>query len=76
MLQCENTQITGGTFSENEADFGGFLYKEGEGTASCTGALIERSEALDGGALYLADSVELDWGCDLIDNKALVASAM
>lgn len=69
-------QITGGEFTSNNADFGGFLYKDGSGNASCVGVTIEGHEALDGGAIYVVDDVELEWECDLVRNKALVGPAM
>lgn len=72
---CTVSQITGGTFAENRADFGGFLFIEGSHSASCVDASIVGSEALDGGAIY-AVAVELDWKCDLIRNSALAGPAM
>lgn len=75
-LPAETAQITGGNFTDNEADFGGFLYKRGEGTASCSGAYIARNSALDGGALYVSDDATLDWQCDLNMNSALSGAAM
>lgn len=75
-LSQQNIQISGGAFIGNEANFGGFLYKEGKGKVSCAGASIIESEALDGGALYLVDAEDLEWECDLIENEALVGPAM
>lgn len=69
-------QITGGNFSSNEADFGGFLYKEGEGNATCVGASIVKSKGVDGGAIYAVDDAVLDWACHLIGNTALAGPAM
>lgn len=69
-------QITGGTFSSNTADFGGFLYKEGKGTASCVGASIQDNKGVDGGAIYADEDATLDWACDLKGNFALAGPAM
>lgn len=69
-------QITGGQFSLNEADFGGFLYKEGDGTATCEGATIRLNQGVDGGAIYAVEDAVLDWACDLIGNSALAGPAM
>lgn len=68
--------MTGGTYENNSADFGGFLYKEGEGSTSCSGASIEHHEGVDGGAIYAVDGAVLDWECDLIKNSALAGPAM
>ena len=69
-------KITGGTFTENKADFGGFLYVEGDGTSSCMGASVVRHSGVDGGAIYAVDGAFLEWACDLVENKALVGPAM
>ena len=69
-------QITGGIFTENEADFGGFLYAQGEGKTSCSGSSVERHSGVDGGAIYAVDEVVLDWACHLKDNKAFMGPAM
>lgn len=69
-------QITGGNFTDNEADFGGFLYKEGPGNTSCTGASILGHTGVDGGAIYAVDKAVLDWACDLGNNLALAGPAM
>ena len=69
-------QITGGNFSKNQADFGGFLYKEGEGNASCEGASILNHTGVDGGAIYVVEDAVLDWACDLEENIALAGPAM
>lgn len=71
-------QITGGTFTSNEADFGGFLYKEGAGSATCTGAAtsVTGHRGVDGGAIYAVKGASLEWGCDLVANKALAGPAM
>lgn len=69
-------QITGGTFVANEADLGGFLFKEGDGKATCTGASILGHKGVDGGAIYAVDGADLYWECDLINNEALSGPAM
>lgn len=69
-------QITGGIFVANMADFGGFLYKEGGGKATCTGASIVGHIGVDGGAIYAVDDADLYWECDLIENVALSGPAM
>ncbi|CAM9772969.1 unnamed protein product, partial [Ectocarpus sp. 12 AP-2014] len=68
--------ITQGTFTNNKADFGGFLYKEGPGDASCTGASVEGHRGVDGGAVYAVEGAKLEWGCDLVNNSALAGPAM
>ncbi|CAN0005479.1 unnamed protein product [Ectocarpus fasciculatus] len=68
--------ITQGTFTNNVADFGGFLYKEGEGTASCTGASVTGHRGVDGGAVYAGEGAKLEWGCDLVNNYALAGPAI
>ncbi|CAN0356022.1 unnamed protein product, partial [Ectocarpus sp. 12 AP-2014] len=68
--------ITQGTFTNNEADFGGFLYKEGPGNASCTGASVVGHRGVDGGAVYAVEGAKLEWGCDLVDNYALAGPAI
>lgn len=70
------TQISGGSFSSNEADFGGFLYKEGEGITTCTGANVSLHRGVDGGAIYAVDGATLEWMCDLKNNSALIGPAM
>ena len=69
-------QITGGNFTLNKADFGGFLHKEGDGNASCEGAFILKHEGVHGGAIYAVDDAELEWACDLERNSAFSGSAM
>ena len=69
-------QITGGNFSKNEADFGGFMYKEGKGNASCEGASILEHNGVDGGAIYAVEDAKLEWACDLGENTALAGPAM
>lgn len=69
-------QITGGNFTGNMADDGGFLYKEGAGKASCSGASVVRSKGVDGGALCAVDGASLEWECNLVANSALSGSAM
>ena len=69
-------QITGGIFTDNTADYGGFLYNNGKGTASCTNASILRHEGVDGGAIYAVDGATLEWACDLGENSALAGPAM
>lgn len=71
-----NTKITGGTFSANEADFGGFLYNRGVGVVSCTGGSVEGNQAVDGGGVYIVKNATLDWACDLKENTALSGPAM
>lgn len=58
------------------ADFGGFLYKEGEGTGTCNGASILASKGVDGGAIYAVHNAVLHWNCHLKDNAALAGPAM
>lgn len=72
----ETRQITGGNFTGNVADFGGFLYKEGAGNTSCTGASVEKHQGVDGGAIYAVDGATLEWECDLVENVALSGPAM
>ena len=69
-------QITGGNFSSNEADFGGFLHKEGDGTVSCEEASILLNKGVDGGAIHAVQDAVLDWACDLRENSALAGPAM
>ncbi|CAM9101274.1 unnamed protein product, partial [Laminaria digitata] len=64
-------QITGGNFTNNKADFGGFLYKGGAGETSCTGASILGHEAVDGGAIYAVDDATVHWECDIRDTSAI-----
>lgn len=71
-----NTKITGGTFSGNNADFGGFLYNKGGGIVSCTGGLVEGNHAVDGGGVYVVENATLDWACDLTGNTALTGPGM
>lgn len=68
--------MEGGYFTDNEADFGGFLYKKGTGNTRCSGTSIEMHKALDGGAIYALDDADLDWECDLLRNTALAGPAM
>ncbi|CAM9462085.1 unnamed protein product, partial [Ectocarpus sp. 12 AP-2014] len=68
--------ITQGTFTNNEADFGGFLYKEGPGNASCTNASVAGHRGVDGGAVYAVEGAKLEWGCDLVNNSALAGPAI
>ena len=69
-------KITGGIFTGSEADFGGFLYAEGDGITSCKGASIVKHTGVDGGAIYAVEDAVLDWACDLKENEALVGPAM
>lgn len=69
-------QITGGTFTDNTADFGGFLYTEGDGLSSCKGASVVNHNAVDGGAIYAVEDAEVDWACHLVKNRALSGPAM
>ena len=69
-------QITGGNFSNNKADFGGFLYREGTGNTSCEGASILQHDAVDGGAIYAIDDATVNWACDIRENSVISASAM
>ncbi|CAM9587167.1 unnamed protein product [Ectocarpus fasciculatus] len=69
-------EITGGTFTANTADFGGFLYKAGEGTAACSGATVLRHVGVDGGAIYAVDGANLEWECHLRGNSALIGPAI
>lgn len=63
-------------FSENNADFGGFLHKKGAGTASCEGAAILNNTSLGGGALYAVDGATILWECDIGNNFALAGPAV
>lgn len=69
-------QISGGNFTENEADLGGFLSKAGRGITSCKGASVVRHKGVDGGAIYAIDGATLEWECDLKHSSALVGPAM
>jgi len=69
-------KITGGAFFSNNADFGGFLYKKGAGSVSCTGASAERNQAVDGGGVYAVENATLSWSCDLVGNSALSGPAV
>lgn len=69
-------QVKGGDFAANEAESGGFLYKEGSGNASCVGGTIQGHSAFEGGAIYVVGRVELEWNCDLITNRAVLGPAM
>lgn len=69
-------QITGGTFSNNMAEFGGFLHKEGAGETSCKGASIQHNRAADGGAMHVVDGATVDWACDIRSNTAITGGAM
>lgn len=73
---ADSLQITGGDFVENSADFGGFLFKEGSGNTSCSGASIERNIGVDGGGIYALDGASIDWQCDMESNYALSGCAM
>ncbi|CAN0099803.1 unnamed protein product, partial [Laminaria digitata] len=77
-LVADGTQlkITGGNFTNNKADFGGFLYKEGAGETSCTGASIVGHDAVDGGAIYAVDGATVHWACDIRDTSAISGPAM
>lgn len=75
-MHVVSLQITGGYFQRNAADSGGFLFKEGSGNASCSGALISENVAADGGALYAIDDATLEWQCDLRTNYAVTGSSM
>ena len=75
-LSIVYNQITGGGFAKNMADYGGFLYKEGEGETSCTGASILQHQGVDGGAIHAVDGAVLDWACDIGNNSALAGPAM
>lgn len=68
--------MTGGSFTNNQAILGGFLYKEGKGSTRCSGATVEGNSALDGGAIYVLDDTTLEWECDLIGNAALSGPGM
>ncbi|CAN0138387.1 unnamed protein product, partial [Pylaiella littoralis] len=68
--------ITGGKFMGNEAFFGGFLYKEGAGNAFCTGATVTGNSGVNGGAIYAVEGAELEWGCDLVENSAILGPAI
>ncbi|CAM9130909.1 unnamed protein product [Laminaria digitata] len=69
-------KITGGNFTNNKADFGGFLYKEGAGETSCSGASILAHEAVDGGAIYAVDDATVHWACDIRDTSAISGPAI
>lgn len=71
-----NTKITGGTFSGNRADFGGFLYNRGAGDVSCVGGSVEGNQAVDGGGVYILENATLDWACGLSGNTALSGPAL
>lgn len=75
-FSCNIVKITGGTFYGNKADYGGFLYTDGEGTTSCKGASVEESNAVDGGGVYAVDGAMVDWECNLLSNSALSGPAM
>ena len=68
--------MTGGYFTRNTADFGGFLYTESESKTVCTGASVVGHTGVYGGAIYATEKAILDWACDLADNDALVGPAM
>ena len=76
ILRLSFDQITGGTFANNKADYGGFLYKEGEGNTSCTGASILRHQGVDGGAIHAVDGAVLDWACNIGESSALAGPAV
>lgn len=69
-------QVTGGEFVQNKADYGGFLYMERQGTATCSGSRVANHEAVIGGAIFAMDGSTLSWECDLEKNSALVGPAM
>lgn len=69
-------QISGGNFTRNEADYGGFLYKEGSGSTVCSNATITEHMGVDGGAVYALANAVVDWECDLVNNTALTGPAM
>lgn len=69
-------QVTGGVYESNRADFGGFLYKDGDGDAACVGVSVFNHTALNGGAVYILDGATLDWQCDLAMNDALTGPGM
>lgn len=73
--QISYPQISSGTFESNKAHHGGFLYKEGNGPASCKGSAIVGHQARAGGAIY-AEGGNLHWECDLSNNVAFIGSAM
>lgn len=66
----------GGDFRDNKASYGGFLFKREESTVLCSEAIIERHEAIEGGAIYAMDESILDWRCDLVENTAVSGPAM
>ena len=72
-------QITGGTFAGNQADFGGFLYKQGAGNATCTGGGTTPAignRGVFGGAIYAVKGASLELSCDLVENEAQIGPAM
>lgn len=69
-------QITGGTFTNNAADFGGFLYTAGDGLSSCKGSSVVDNNAVEGGAIYAVEDAVVDWACHLVNNRALSGPAM
>lgn len=69
-------KITGGTFCGNKADYGGFLYTEGGGTASCKEGSAKNNSAVDGGGVYAVDNATVEWECDLFSNSAMSGPGM
>lgn len=69
-------QITGGVFSHNVADNGGFLYIQADGNTTCKGASVERNAAVNGGAIYAVNGAVIECECHLIGNMALSGPAM
>ena len=69
-------QITGGIFTRNTADYGGFLYAESKSKTVCAGVFVMGHTAVYGGAIYATEEAVLDWACDLAGNEALLGPAM
>lgn len=69
-------QVNNGSYMHNEADFGGFIHKEGQGNATCSGAYVANNTGLNGGAIYAFGGANLDWQCELVNNSAVSGAAM
>lgn len=52
------------------------MFKDGDGSTSCSGASVERHTGVDGGAVYIVDDAVIEWECDLVGNSALSGPAM
>lgn len=76
VTQLSLYKVTGGNFTANLADFGGFLYKDGAGLATCTAASITDHQGVNGGAIYAVGEAEIEWECDVGRSHALSGPAM